>query len=172
MDYEIDVIYEAENEFLPVSKQVQKLISAILTEHDTVQAEVSVAFVNDVEIVELNKKYFNKTTTTDVIAFDLLEECEDSRFIDYDHVPESSAMILTTCKLKNKIVEGEIIVNANRAREVSDEYGNTAYQETMLYVIHGLLHILGYDDLEDEKKRIMWVFQDYYFEKYVKSDAS
>ena len=167
MDYEIDVIYEAENDFLPDKKCVQALISAILKEHGAVQVEISIAFVNDAEIIELNRRFFNKSTTTDVIAFDLLEEREDIQTIDYEYVPESKTETLANYKFINKTAEGGIIVNADQAGKVSGEYGNTALQETMLYIIHGLLHILGYDDLETKAKNVMWIFQDYYFEKYV-----
>ena len=167
MEFEIDVIYEVEKEFLPEQECVKTLISAILMEHEAIQAEVSVAFVNEAEIIDLNRRFFDKSTTTDVIAFDLLEERDDLHLIDYRNLPQSNDEILNRCKFINKTVEGEIIVNADQAEKVSAEYGNTAYQETMLYVIHGLLHILGYDDLETDAKKVMWTFQDYYFDKYV-----
>ena len=167
MDFEIDMIYEVEKEFLPEQECVKTLISAILKEHEAIQAEVSVAFVNEAEIIELNRRFFNKSTTTDVIAFDLLEEREDLHLIKYNDLPKSKDEFLNSYKFINKTVEGEIIVNADQAEKVSVEYGNTAYHETMLYIIHGLLHILGYDDLETDAKKVMWTFQDYYFDKYV-----
>ena len=172
MDYEIDVIFEAEDEFLPKSDEIISLITKILENHKAKQAEISIAFVNDAEIIELNKNYFNKSTPTDVISFNLDEESDNLEVLDYKKIPQADADVLEQCVIENEFVEGEIIVNADEAARAAGDYGNTSQQEVLTYVIHGLLHILGYDDLEEQKKKIMWIFQNYYFDKFVISEGS
>jgi rRNA maturation RNase YbeY len=100
---------------------------------------LSVLLCDDAKIRELNKKFFHRDIVTDVIAFPLDDE---------------------KCF-------GEIIISVERAARVCEKYGNTWADEFKLYVIHGILHILGYDDTTAAKKKVMFKKQDEVFE-YIK----
>ena len=89
---------------------------------DASQAKLSIVFVTDRKIHALNKQYLNHDYPTDVLTFDMSE------------------------KKGRGIIEGEIIVSATTARCNAKEYRISPEQELFLYVIHGVLHLLGYDD--------------------------
>lgn len=81
-------------------------------------------------IKNLNKKYFNKNTVTDVISFPLTDKFD-----------------------KNDL--GEIVVSLEEAVLRAKDYGNTWKEEFTLYLIHGILHLLGYEDSNLKNKKVM-----------------
>lgn len=93
--------------------------------------QVSVCLVDDKRIKELNRKYLGKDYPTDVLAFNLSRGKGD--------------------------ISCEIVVSCDRAFYNSRIYKTTAVYETYLYVIHGLLHILGYDDRTSSEREFMQV---------------
>lgn len=93
---------------------------------------ISIAFVDNEKITELNKKFLGHNEPTDVISFPL----EDERL----H-PDS--------------VSGEIVVSAQMALETANAMHTDVERELILYVIHGLLHLIGYDDTSKKKARAM-----------------
>jgi probable rRNA maturation factor len=95
-------------------------------EHDAV---LSIVLVGDQEMVSLNKRFLGRSTVTDVLAF------------PYGH--DGSGL------------NGEIIVNADLAVRQAGGRPHTAVDELLLYVVHGLLHLLGYDDHEEAETRRM-----------------
>lgn len=92
--------------------------------------EITVCFVNNQKIKELNRKYLRHSGATDVIAFNL--------------GPGSSQ---ETC--------ADIIISADTAVANSRLFKTTPIYELYLYAVHGALHILGYDDKSKRQKRIM-----------------
>lgn len=99
-------------------------------------SEVSISFVNDQKIHKLNKQYRNIDSKTDVLSF----EC--------DYPDENN-------KREEAIILGDIIIAPDVARNQAEEYGNSFLQEIELLLCHGLLHLLGYDHIEDEDAEIM-----------------
>jgi probable rRNA maturation factor len=93
-------------------------------------AEISIAVVDDPTMHELNLKYLQHDYATDVLSF-RFDEDEDSP------------------------VDGEIIVSVDTAEREAKEYGWRTEDELLLYVIHGALHIVGYDDQELEDRKEM-----------------
>jgi len=87
------------------------------------------------QIKKVNRKYLNSTRDTDVISFDLSDSFEPLRHFD-------------------------LIVNAEMAQKKADRFGHKFESELALYVIHGLLHNLGYDDIEPEKAKKMHRMED------------
>jgi probable rRNA maturation factor len=95
-----------------------------------VPARVSISIVDDGQIKILHKQFFNTAKTTDVISFDLTDEPDSVR--DFD-----------------------IIINIDQARRQAQQRGHTAEAAMSLYLVHGLLHQLGFDDLEPAQARRM-----------------
>lgn len=105
------------------------------------EAEVSVSFVSDSEIKEINRDYREKDEVTDVISFAFLDD-EDEPVI------EGMPSVL-----------GDIIINTNRAREQAAEYGHSYEREILFLSLHGFLHLLGFDHMNEEEEKEMFGIQ-------------
>ena len=105
------------------------------------EAEVSVSFVSDSEIKEINRDYREKDEVTDVISFAFLDD-EDEPVI------EGMPSVL-----------GDIIINTNGAREQAAEYGHSYEREILFLSLHGFLHLLGFDHMNKEEEKEMFGIQ-------------
>jgi probable rRNA maturation factor len=103
------------------------------------QTEVSVTFVSNETIHEINLEYREKDSPTDVISFAMEELGEGEVELVGGEMPR---------------VLGDIIISVPKAREQAEEYGHSFTRELGFLAIHGFLHLLGYDHMtkEDEKK--------------------
>ncbi|WP_062104648.1 rRNA maturation RNase YbeY [Bacillus niameyensis] len=140
MALQIDVMDETGK----LSEEELKLVESILTyasEQEKVEneAEVSVTFVSDKEIQEINKEYRGKDQPTDVISFALEEEGDGEIPVTGVGLPR---------------VLGDIIISLDRAKEQAKDYGHSLQREIGFLTVHGFLHLLGYDHMNenDEKK--------------------
>ncbi|SEA96639.1 probable rRNA maturation factor [Thalassobacillus cyri] len=119
---------------------IQRLLK-FAAEKEEVQneAEISVNFVDDKEIQILNRNYRQKDTPTDVISFAMQEEGEGEVRVIGEEIP---------------VVLGDIVISVDRAKEQAEEYQHSLERELGFLALHGFLHLLGYDHLEevDEKK--------------------
>lgn len=97
------------------------------------KVSVSIAVVDDAGIIEVHKQFLDKETTTDVISFDLSDD--DGKVF-------------------------EVVVNAEQARRQADKRGHGADAELALYVTHGLLHNLGFDDMQEQLSQEMHAMED------------
>ena len=127
----IDVTDKSALAQLQVDTQLLRQTTSHLLRHYRInRAMVSVAIVDDETMKSLNKRYLGQSESTDVISFDLRSETDDQNETQLD------------C---------EVIVNAERALNVTQENERSAEAEMLLYLIHGLLHQLGYDDKTNEQ---------------------
>ncbi|MFC4022759.1 rRNA maturation RNase YbeY [Oceanobacillus longus] len=103
------------------------------------EAEMSVNFVTNKEIQELNRNYRQKDTPTDVISFAMQESVDG----EMDIIGEDLPMIL-----------GDIVISVDKAKEQANEYEHTYERELAFLTVHGFLHLLGYDHMNkpDEEK--------------------
>lgn len=99
-------------------------------------AEVSVSFVNNAQIKELNAQYRNKDIETDVLSFVMSEDGK------YDIDPVTGAQIL-----------GDVVISMEKAVEQADIYGHSLQREVGYLTCHSVLHLLGYDH-EDNMERV------------------
>lgn len=104
-------------------------------------AQLSLALVDDDQIAELNQTYLAHAGPTDVITFDLADE-----------PPEDGAA--------ERVVDGEIVVSLETAEREAAVRGNRPESEASLYAVHGLLHLLGYDDASEEDAAAMHALED------------
>lgn len=112
---------------LAISKQhTAKLIETVITGEGQTCHEVSLYFVDIPTICKLHQDFFNDPSPTDCISFPIDEDCS------------SPYRVL-----------GEVFVCPAIAKKYAKENQTNAFAETALYIIHGLLHLMGYDDLED-----------------------
>ena len=110
-------------------QQIEILAIRILQEEGIQSAQLSIAIVDDLTIHELNRQYLNHDYPTDVLSF-------------LSHVDSEK-------------LEGEVVVSAETAGHVAEHFGWTAANELLLYVVHGVLHLVGYDDSQHEPRQEM-----------------
>ena len=100
------------------------------------EAEVDLLFVDNEAIREMNLEYRDKDSATDVLSFPMYEADEE---IDDEE----------------EILFGDIVISLERAQEQCIEYGHSLEREVMYLLVHGLLHLAGYDHMEEEDKKEM-----------------
>lgn len=103
---------------------------------------MSVIFVNDERIHEINREYRNIDRATDVISFALLDDAE----------PFEWEM--------EEVELGDIFINVDAVKRQAKEYGHSEIREASFLFTHGLLHLLGYDHMEEEEEKVMFALQD------------
>ncbi|NLW24100.1 MAG: rRNA maturation RNase YbeY [Clostridia bacterium] len=115
-------------------------IAQVCLEQENVNpaAEISLVFVDDQEIRNLNKTYRGLDAPTDVLSFPMYER-EDLLEISDEEV----------------ILLGDIVISLETASRQAQEYGHSLEREVAYLMVHGLLHLLGYDHLVEEEKKIM-----------------
>jgi len=101
------------------------------------EADITVVLTDDAELQTLNRQYLGVDAPTDVLAFPAGE-------VD----PDSHALYL-----------GDVIVSLPRAQAQAVAGGHTLKSELQLLVVHGVLHLLGYDHAGEEEKAAMWAVQ-------------
>lgn len=129
--------------------QIDKLLTfAKEQENIEEEAELSVTFVDKDEIQEINKMYRDKDKVTDVISF-ALEEDE----------PEITGIEMPR-------VLGDIIICTDVAQEQADSYGHSFERELGFLALHGFLHLLGYDHMNEQDEKQMFGRQDQILNAY------
>lgn len=124
-----------------LEQRLQDGLNAVARLHDLTDAtEVDITIVDDEEIHALNRDYRNVDRPTDVLSFALDEEAEDEpELLDG---PEEHLL-------------GDIIISAETAQRQAEEFGHGLEREIVYLAVHGLLHLLGYDHMNDEDKAVM-----------------
>ena len=130
---EID-ISDQQSHLAASNEQLRDVIERVLLEERILSADISLALVDDAEIHRVNRDFLGHDHPTDVISFVL---GDISRTSPSEHL------------------EGELVVSTETAMREAPAHGWSAADELVLYVVHGLLHLCGYDDLTDEARPIM-----------------
>ncbi|WP_010632215.1 rRNA maturation RNase YbeY [Sporolactobacillus vineae] len=114
--------------------------------------DCSVTFVNNPRIQDINREYRGINRPTDVISFALEEMAEGEVPI----LPEDG----------EPRVLGDIIVSLEKAAEQADAYGHSFERELGFLVVHGLLHLLGYDHATPAEEKVMFGLQEKILSSY------
>ena len=121
-------------------RRMKKAIRSIAADYGWTHGDISVAIMNDLEIRELNNKHLSHDNATDVISFDL------SSGVDF--------------------LEGEIIASIETADREAEEHGWQGDDELLLYVIHGMLHIIGLRDKKTKETKVMREAERHYLQQF------
>jgi len=109
---------------LPVDQAgLRAAVKKVLRGEGIETASISLAVVDDPTIHELNRRFLQHDYATDVLSF-AFERTDDS-------------------------VDGEVIVSSQTAIQQAEQLGESPERELLLYVVHGTLHLVGYDDLTE-----------------------
>ncbi|MBQ6370518.1 MAG: rRNA maturation RNase YbeY [Firmicutes bacterium] len=106
--------------------------------------EISLSFVTAEEIHELNRQYRGVDSVTDVLSFPLLEDLNEL----YDTEEGSS-------EEDEPVALGDVVICLERAEEQAEEFGHSREREIVYLFTHSVLHLLGYDHMEEEEKQEM-----------------
>ncbi|HAP93704.1 MAG TPA: rRNA maturation RNase YbeY [Desulfotomaculum sp.] len=109
---------------------------ALVVEKFSEAAEVSIVFVDEEYIHHLNRQYRGVDCPTDVLAF-AMQEGE------------------SFCRVEEELILGDVVVSLPAAQRQSMEYGHSLRREVAYLVVHGVLHLLGYDHQTEEDRRVM-----------------
>jgi probable rRNA maturation factor len=127
---ELDLQLVSENAGIPSIEDFQRWVDAALADHDG--AQLTVRVVDEDEITELNRTYRNKDKPTNVLSF------------PFEAPAEIELSLL-----------GDIVICAKVVQDEAAEQGKPLHAHWAHMVIHGCLHLLGYDHLEDQEAESM-----------------
>ncbi|WAW14179.1 rRNA maturation RNase YbeY [Peptostreptococcus equinus] len=133
----MEIIFDNRQDFLKVDKKLFEKIESVMEaclmyEGYEDDYDVSLSFVNNNEIRELNKNFRGIDKATDVLSFPLLTE-------DDSHVEFEEYSL------------GDIVISTEKAQEQAEEFGHSLEREICFLVCHSMFHLLGYDHMEEEE---------------------
>ncbi|RKY86242.1 rRNA maturation RNase YbeY [candidate division KSB1 bacterium] len=137
----VNVFFNEYKDRIPLlSGNIKYIVDCIIGDRKINNAEVSIIFVDDKYITELNRKYLKKDNPTDVISFKLNENREN--------------------------LEGEVYISIDTAVVQAEDYKVKLEEELVRLIVHGILHLAGYNDLEEKEKILMKNKENYYINLY------
>lgn len=142
---------------------LNKIVSfALSTEKVECNTQISVVLVDNEEIREINRKYRNIDRETDVLSFPMLDYPAGKVYKETytDGNFDASAMD------GDELVLGDIVISLEKASAQALEYGHSFKRELMYLVVHSVLHLLGYDHMEDEDKKRMREREEYILSQF------
>ncbi|MBN1034712.1 rRNA maturation RNase YbeY [Clostridium botulinum] len=137
---------EVSDEF---TNHLEKVIEFTLKEEDVnIPSEISLLFVDNEEIREINNETRNIDRATDVLSFPMLDYPEKKVFKEVYTENDFSEADFDG----DDLVLGDIVLSLERALEQSKEYNHSYEREASYLVVHSVLHLLGYDHMEEDDK--------------------
>jgi len=132
---------------------LKEAIHRVLAEEGIASAVISLAIVSDAEIHRVNREFLGHDYPTDVISF--LLDPAPQEVTDAESLNEVVQPATSDDSLAADSLAGELIVSLETAQREAVSHGWSLRAELLLYVVHGLLHMCGYDDLTDETRPVM-----------------
>jgi probable rRNA maturation factor len=130
---------------------VTQVVEKVLTyEECEEEYEVSISFVNNEEIRSLNMEYRGIDKETDVLSFPMVEFMDE----ELEKEDEDAEYI------EEEIALGDIVISMEKALEQSEEYRHSFNRELAFLLVHGMLHLLGYDHEEEASEGDMFEKQE------------
>lgn len=149
-----EIILENNQDKLPIEDEIKETIENVILktlecEECDFSAQVSVTIVDADEIRRINQETRNIDAVTDVLSFPMLEFDENRKMITDDYDLDGDDLML-----------GDIVICAQRAKAQAEEYGHSFLREMAFLTVHSMLHLLGYDHMEEEQEREMFARQE------------
>ncbi len=129
-----------DNDLYKDYEYLYSVIDATLKHENVENAIFTIIFVDDEEIHRINREYRNVDRITDVISFAF----EDNEEKSYNYIR----------------VLGDIYISIPQMKRQAESYGHSEKRELSFLVVHGLLHLLGYDHMEKEDEEVMFSLQE------------
>lgn len=139
--FDINIQIDNQTDFeIPVDT-LTDIAESTLTMCNITDAELSIVITTDAAVQNLNRDYRGVDAPTDVLSFETQS--------DDDFIVSDAGYYL-----------GDIIIAAPTARRQAIAMGHAPIEEIKLLIIHGILHLLGYDHLTPKEKSMMWALQE------------
>jgi len=123
--------------------KLREWLENVIVKNDKIPGEINLIITNDRNLNNINIKYLNTDTYTDIITFNLSEE-ED-------------------------IISGDIYISIDRVEENAKIYDVSTKEELRRVLVHGVLHLIGYKDSSPAEKRIMTRMENKFLEDYIRN---
>ena len=132
----ISVLFDDRQNVIEITRDkeraIERAVEAVLNKEELDgDFEISVSFVSNEEIKELNKEYRKVDSETDVLSFPMNEEFD------------------------GLIILGDIVISTQKIVEQADDFNNSQEREMIYLTVHSTLHLLGYDHMKNDEKSIM-----------------
>ena len=139
-----EVIYKDIDENKDYEKVIEKVLNKCFKEENLENSKlyITITLTNPENIRIINKQYRNIDRVTDVLSFPMFEKEELDKKIqnnDFEH----------------QDVLGDLIISIEKVKEQAEEYGHSFERELSYMVVHGFYHLMGYDHIKEEDKKIM-----------------
>lgn len=124
---------EAERFALKERRKRTAWITAVIRQHGKVPGEIQYIFTDDEHILKINREFLQHDYCTDIITFDYTE---------------------------GNTLSGDIFISIDTVRDNSQTYGDTFRRELLRVIIHGVLHLAGFNDKTEAEQRVMRTQED------------
>lgn len=148
---------EAERELdFDYEEVIEAVINKTLeTENCPYETEINVLLTGNGEIHTANKEFRGIDRPTDVLSFPMVDYEFPSDFSCVDKNPESYLNPET-----DELLLGDIMISVDKVYEQADEYGHSRKREFAFLIAHSMLHLLGYDHIDEAERKVMEVKQE------------
>lgn len=148
----IHIEYEADRK---LNLAYEKIIKAVIEEaldyeQCPYEAEVNVILTDNEAIREINQEFRAIGQPTDVLSFPMVDYKNPS---DFNHVEDMAEEYFNP--ETGELLLGDIVISVDKVSEQADKYGHSEMRELAFLVAHSMLHLCGYDHMEDEERIIM-----------------
>lgn len=154
--YDNQTYYEFDFDYKKVANDV--INKTLLHEQFKYDVEVSITFVDEENIRKINKEYRNIDNSTDVLSFPMIEYDSDYSRIS-DRKEEMYDFLIDVIDIKNpdtdEIILGDIVLCVPVIINQAKEYNHSILREYAFLIVHSMLHLLGFDHIEDDERIIM-----------------
>ena len=147
VDNEVDAEFDFDIE------EVAKLVASKVLEEEGCEHEVEISLIitDDEGIQQMNSEFREIDRPTDVLSFPNVSYDEPGDFSVMDGEQKIDLLNPDT----GNIMFGDIVINENRVRSQAQEYGHSPKREFAFLVAHSMLHLCGYDHMEEDEAKVM-----------------
>lgn len=153
----INIEYEAEKKLkIPYEEIITSVVEeAIDYENCPYEAEINVLITDNEDIRQINQEYRNIDSPTDVLSFPMIEYESPANF---DHLEEESYDSFNP--ETGELLLGDIVVSVDKVEEQAEKYGHSVERELAFLIAHSMLHLFGYDHMQEEERLVMEQMQE------------
>lgn len=148
----INIEYETDKSLdIPYEAIIRDIVPAALDyEACPYEAEVNVLLTDNEAIREINRDQRGIDAPTDVLSFPMIEFEKEA---DFDHVEDAAEDYFNL--ETGELMLGDIVVSVEKVAEQAEKYGHSKERELAFLVAHSMLHLCGYDHMDDGEREIM-----------------
>ncbi|MBE5990128.1 MAG: rRNA maturation RNase YbeY [Paenibacillaceae bacterium] len=148
----INIEYEAEKKLkIPYEEIITSVVEEAIDYEDCpYEAEINVLITDNEDIRQINQEYRNIDSPTDVLSFPMIEYESPANF---DHLEEESYDSFNP--ETGELLLGDIVVSVDKVEEQAEKYGHSVERELAFLIAHSMLHLFGYDHMQEEERLVM-----------------